>query len=101
MTANFDLQKPMEAVKALMAMQAETIGKSVELQKKAGEELMAFFKAEAEKAKTLKTPEEVIKFNIDANTALFGLMKTQGEAFTALATEAGKSIMAQLPKLGK
>lgn len=98
---NFDFQKPIEAVQSLMAMQAEIIGKSIELQKKSGEQLMAFFKTEAEKAKTLKTPEDVVKFNVDANTALFNLMKAQGEAFTALATSASSSAMAQLQKLGK
>lgn len=98
MNMNFDFQKPIEAVQALMAMQAEVIGKTIELQKKSGEQLMAFFKAEAEKAKNLKTPEEVVKFNVDANTALFNLMKAQGEAFTALATGASNSAMATIQK---
>jgi hypothetical protein len=101
MNTNLDLQKPIEAVQALMAMQAEAISKSIELQKKAGEQLMAFFAAEAEKAKGLKNPEELIKFSVDANTALFNLMKGQGEAFTALATEASNAAMAQMQKLGK
>jgi hypothetical protein len=101
MTTNFDFKNPMEAVQALMAMQAETIGKSIELQKKSGEQLMAFFQTEAEKAKNLKTPEEVVKFNVDANTALFSLLKAQGEAFTQLASEASQSAMAQFQKLGK
>lgn len=98
MNMNFDFQKPIEAVQALMAIQAEVIGKTIELQKKSGEQLMAFFKAEAEKAKNLKTPEEVVKFNVDANTALFNLMKAQGEAFTALATGASNSAMATIQK---
>lgn len=98
MNMNFDFQKPIEAVQALMAIQAEVIGKAIELQKKSGEQLMAFFKAEAEKAKNLKTPEEVVKFNVDANTALFNLMKAQGEAFTALATGASNSAMATIQK---
>ena len=101
MTTNLDLQKPIEAVQTLMAMQAEAINKTIELQKKSGEQLMAFFAAEAEKAKGLKNPEELIKFTVDANTALFNLMKGQGEAFTALATEASSAAMAQLQKLGK
>ena len=101
MNTNFDFQKPLETVKALMAMQAEVIGKTIELQKKSGEQLMAFFKAEAEKAKTVKTPEELVKFNVDANTALFNLMKSQGEAFTALAVGASNSAMDQLQTLGK
>ena len=101
MNANFDFKNPMEAVQSLMAMQAETIGKSIELQKKSGEQLMAFFQAEAEKAKNLKTPEEVIKFNVDANTALFNLLKAQGEAFTQLASEASQAAMAKIQNLGK
>lgn len=101
MNTNFDFQKPVEAVQALMAMQAEVIGKTIELQKKSGEELMAFFKAEGEKAKSLKTPEDVVKFNVNANTALFNLMKSQGEAFTALATAAGSTAMAPFKNLVK
>lgn len=101
MNPAFDLKNPMQAVQTLLAMQAETIGKSVELQKKSGEQLMAFFQAEAEKAKNLKTPEEVVKFNVEANTALFNLLKAQGEAFTQLATEASQAAMAQIQTLGK
>lgn len=101
MSAKLDFQKPVEAIQTLMAMQAEAIGKSIELQKKSGEELMAFFQTEVEKAKALKTPEDVVKFNVDANTRLFNLMKSQGEAFTALATEASQNAMAQFQKFGK
>lgn len=96
-----DFQKPLETVKALMAIQAETIGKSLELQKKSGEELMKFFQTEAEKARALKSPEDLIKYNVDANTALFGLLKSQGEAFTALATEASQATMSKLQGLAK
>lgn len=101
MTQPLDFQKPLEAVKALMSIQAETIGKSLELQKKSGEELMKFFQTEAEKARALKSPEDLIKFNVDANTALFGLIKAQGEAFTALATEASQATLAKLQGLTK
>jgi len=101
MTTNIDFQKSFDSVKTLMEMQAETINKSVELQKKSGEELANFFKAEAEKAKELKTPEDVVKFNVDANTALFELLKAQGEAFSSLAKEAGESAMAEVTKLAK
>lgn len=101
MTAPMDIQKPLEAVKALMAVQAATVTKSVELQQKSGEQLMSFFKTEAEKAQKLKTPEEIVKFNVDSNTALFNLLKAQGEAFTALATEASKSTFAEFQKFGK
>lgn len=101
MTNTVDFQKPVEAVKSLIALQTETLTKTVELQKKAGEELVSFFKAEAEKAKNLKTPEEVVKFNTEANTALFGLLKAQGEAFTSLATDASKTVMAEMQNFGK
>lgn len=101
MTNTVDFQKPVEAVKSLIALQTETLTKTVELQKKAGEDLVAFFKAEAEKAKTLKTPEDLIKFNTEANTSLFNLLKSQGEAFTALATESSKTIVAQVQSFGK
>jgi len=101
MSAKTDFQNPIEAVQALMAIQAQTIGKSIELQKKASEELMAFFKTEAEKATKLKSPEELVRFNVDANTALFKLLQAQGEAFTALATEVGQTAMAKFQNAGK
>lgn len=101
MTNTIDFQKSFDSVKSLMEMQAATISKSVELQKKSGEELAAFFKSEAEKAKELKTPEDVVKFNVAANTALFELLKAQGEAFTDLAKEAGESAMAEVAKIAK
>ena len=96
-----EFQNPIEAVQALMAVQAQTIVKSIELQKKASEELMAFFQAEAQKATKLKTPEELVRFNVDANTALFKLLQSQGEAFTALATEVGQAAMAKFQNIAK
>ncbi|WP_370279800.1 hypothetical protein [Pontibacterium sp.] len=101
MNAPVDFQKPFEAVKTLMNIQADAITKSVEQQKKSGEQLAEFFKTEAEKAKELKTPEDVIKYNMDANKALFELMKAQGEAFTAIATEAREAAMAEVSNLTK
>ncbi|WP_271270701.1 hypothetical protein [Aliamphritea hakodatensis] len=101
MTANIDFQKSFESVKSLMELQAQTISKSVELQKQSGEQLTAFFKQEAEKAQTLKTPEDVVKFNVEANTALFELLKAQGEAFTSLAQQAGESAMSEMTKAAK
>lgn len=101
MTNTVDFQKPVEAAKSLIALQTETLSKTVEMQKKAGEDLVNFFKSEAEKAKSLKTPEEVIKFNTDASTSLYNLLKAQGEAFTALATESSKTVMAEMQKFGK
>ena len=101
MTTKPDFQKPMEAVQTLMAIQAQTIAKSIERQKKSGEELMAFFQSEAQKAASLKTPEELIRFNVEANTALFKLLQAQGQTFTAFATEAGQAAMASFKGLGK
>ncbi len=101
MNTNVDLQKPFEAVKSLMTIQAEAISKTVEQQKKSGEALAAFFKTEAEKAQSLKTPEDVIKYNIAANTALFELLKTQGDAFTAIANAAREAAMAEVEKMAK
>ncbi|WP_261841381.1 hypothetical protein [Aliamphritea ceti] len=101
MTNNIDFQASFDSVKSLMELQAQTISKSVELQKQSGEQLTAFFKQEAEKAQTLKTPEDVVKFNVEANTALFQLLKLQGEAFTSLATQAGESVMSQMTKAAK
>ena len=101
MTTKPDFQKPMEAVQTLMAIQAQTIAKSIELQKKSSEELMAFFQSEAQKAASLKTPEELIRFNVEANTALFKLLQAQGQTFTAFATEAGQAAMASFKGLGK
>ena len=96
-----DMQNPMEAAQGLMAVQADAISKSIALQKKSGEQLVAFFQGEAEKAKSLKTPQELVQFNVDCNTALFGLMKTQGEELTALATEVSNAAVAQLQNVGK
>ncbi|MBU0601742.1 MAG: hypothetical protein KKD25_04990 [Gammaproteobacteria bacterium] len=101
MTAKPDFKNPIEAVQTLMAMQAATISKSIELQKKSGEELMAFFQTEAQKVTQLKTPEELLRFNIEANTALFKLLKAQGEAFTAFATEAGTAAFSSFKGMGK
>ena len=101
MTNPVDFQKPFEAVKTLMTIQADAISKSVAQQQKTGEELTNFFKAEAEKAKELKTPEDVIAFNVEANKALFELLTAQGEAFTAIATEAREAAMAEVSNIAK
>lgn len=99
MTAKVDFQKPFETIQSLMNIQVSAITKSVEQQKKSGEQLAAFFKAEVEKAKELKTPEDVVKFNVESNTALFELLKAQGEAFTAIATEASEAATSEFGKL--
>ncbi|SEQ41480.1 hypothetical protein SAMN03080615_01444 [Amphritea atlantica] len=95
----FDFKKPLESAQTLMGLQTSTLTKTVELQKKSAEELAAFFKGEADKAKELKTPEEFLKFNVESNKALYELLKTQGEAFSALAKESGEETMAEIKKL--
>lgn len=100
-TPTVDFQKSFETVQSLMNLQAAAITKSIEQQKKSGEELTEFFKSEAEKAKDLKTPEELIKFNMEANKSLFELLKGQGEAFTAIANETREAAMAELQTITK
>lgn len=100
MAASIDFQKPLEIVKDMFAMQAETINKTFELQQKSGQELLLFFQNEAQKAQGLKSPEDIVKFNVEANTALYNLIKNQNEAFTALAAEASQRTMTQLQKMG-
>lgn len=101
MTANTDFQNPFNTVQKLMNLQANAVTKAFEQQQKSGQQLTAFFQAEAEKAKALKTPEDVVKFNIDANTNLFELLKAQGEAFTAIANDAREEAMSELNTMGK
>ncbi|MFC6670850.1 hypothetical protein [Marinobacterium aestuariivivens] len=101
MTTKVDFQKPFEAVQTLMNIQVSAITKSVEQQKKTGEELASFFKTEVEKARELKSPEDVISYNVAANQALFELLKAQGEAFTAIANEAREAATAEFSKLAK
>ncbi|MEH6578053.1 MAG: hypothetical protein V7731_13340 [Amphritea sp.] len=96
---NFDFQKPLQSAQTLMSLQTAAITKTVELQKLAGEQLATFFKVEAEKAQSLKTPQEVVQFNVEANTALFELLKVQGEAFTTLAKESGEQAIAEIQKM--
>ncbi len=97
--ANIDFKKPFESAQTLMSLQTAAITKTVELQKKSGEELAAFFKGEAEKAKELKSPEDFVQFNVESNKALFELLKAQGEAFTSLAKESGEEAMAEIQKM--
>lgn len=95
----FDFKKPFESAQALVDLQTTTVTKTAELQKKAAEEITEFFKAEAEKAKTLKTPQDFMKFNLESNKALYELMKAQGEAFSALAKESSEETIAEITKL--
>ena len=101
MNAKTHLKKSFEAVESLISLQMETLNKSIELQKKTGEELTAFFKAEAEKAQKLSTPDEVLTFNVESSKALFELLKAQGDAFTAMANETRIAATEELGKLAK
>jgi len=101
MTNTVDFQKSFDALQSLMNLQAAAITKSIEQQKKSGEQLTSFFQSEAEKAKDLKTPEELIKFNMEANKALFELLKGQGEAFTSIANETREAALTELQSIAK
>lgn len=99
MNTRFDYQQQIKLAQTLMAMQMEAINKSVQLQQKSTHQLGAFLQAEAEKARQLHSPEDVLKFNLQANTLLFGLLKSQGEAFTHLASETVVSALEQMRRL--
>ncbi len=91
-----DLMKPFESVKALMTMQADVISKTVAQQQKAAQSLAGFFQDEAKKAQSLKSPEEMLQFNMDTSKALFDLLKNQGAEFTAIAEEARDSFLKEI-----
>jgi hypothetical protein len=101
MSANATIKTAFETVQSLVELQTSTISDSIELQKKNGEELAAFFKANADKAQTLKTPQELVSFNLDSSKALFEMLKAQGEAFSGLATKASEAATADISKLVK
>lgn len=96
MDSGLDFQHQIELAQALMAMQVDAINKSVQLQQRSTRQLGAFLQAEAEKVRHLHSPEELLKFNLQANTLLFGLLKSQGEAFSHLASEALASALEQI-----
>ena len=91
-----DLMKPFESVKALMTMQADVISKTVAQQQKASQVIAGFFQEEAKKAQELKSPEELVQFNMDTSKALFDLLKTQGAEFTTIAEEARDAFVKEL-----
>ena len=96
-----DLMKPFESVKALMTMQADVISKTVAQQQKATQMLAGFFQDEAKKAQELKSPEEMMQFNVETSKALFELLKSQGAEFTSIAEEARDSFMKEVGTYGK
>lgn len=99
MNTRFDFQQQIELAQALVAMQVEAINKSVQLQQKSTHQLGAFLQAEAEKVCHLHSPEEVLKFNLLANTLLLGLLKSQGEAFSHLASETLVSALEKMRRI--
>ncbi|WP_317928755.1 hypothetical protein [Halioxenophilus sp. WMMB6] len=96
-----DLMKPFESVKALMTMQADVISKTVAQQQKAAQMLAGFFQDEAKKAQGLKSPEELVQFNMDTSKALFELLKSQGAEFSTIAEEARDAFVKELGTYGK
>ncbi len=101
MTASQDFMKPFESMKSLMTAQAEAISKTVAQQQKAGEEMASFIKAEMDKAQVLKSPEDVLKFNVESGKAFFELLKSQGDAFNSIAEETRAAMMKEISTLGK
>lgn len=98
MSTNATIKTAFETVQSLVELQTSTISQSIALQKKNGEELAAFFKSNADKAKTLKTPQDLVTFNLDSSKALFEMLKAQGEAFSGLATKTSEAATAKLIK---
>jgi len=96
-----DFMKPFESMKSLMTAQADVLTKTVSLQQKTGEELASFFQGEMEKAKSLTSPEELVKFNTETSAGLFELLKNQGEEYKDFAEKAQASMMSEMSKLTK
>jgi ABC-type transporter Mla subunit MlaD len=96
---NEDMMKPFEAVKSMMTMQADVISKTVAQQQKTAQALSSFFQDEAKKAQDLKSPEDVIKFNMDSNKALLDLLQVQGTEFTSIAEEARDALMKEVQSM--
>ncbi len=91
-----DMMKPFESVKALMTMQADVISKTVAQQQKSAQMLAGFFQGEAKKAQDLKSPEQLMQFNMDTSKALFELLQNQGAEFTSIAEEARDAFMKEV-----
>lgn len=91
-----DMMKPFESVKALMTMQADVISKTVAQQQKSAQSLAGFFQDEAKKAQDLKSPEQLMQFNMDTSKALFELLQSQGAEFTSIAEEAREAFMKEV-----
>ncbi|BFM07074.1 hypothetical protein [Halioxenophilus aromaticivorans] len=95
-----DMMKPFESVKALMTMQADVISKTVAQQQKSAQSLAGFFQDEAKKAQELKSPEQLMQFNMETSKALFELLQSQGAEFTSLAEEARDAFMKSVSSFG-
>lgn len=91
-----DMMKPFESMKSLLAMQADVISKTVAQQQKAAQSLSGFFQDEAKKAQALKSPEELLQFNLETSKALFELLQSQGEEFSTIAEEAREAFVSEI-----
>ncbi len=91
-----DMMKPFESMKSLLAMQADVISKTVAQQQKAAQSLSSFFQDEAKKAQSLKSPEDLVQFNMDTSKALFELLTSQGEEFSTIAEEAREAFVNEI-----
>ncbi|GLS27325.1 hypothetical protein [Marinibactrum halimedae] len=90
---NDTMMQPLESMKAMLNMQADALSKTVEAQQKAGEAFTEFFRTEASKAQSLKSPEEFLEFNVSSCQKLFELLKSQGEVFNSVAEETREAVM--------
>lgn len=99
MNHDLDLHAPLLLAQSLLAAQQQVVSKSLLLQQKTSQQLCAFWMAEAEHACHLSTPQQLLKFQLQANRQWLGLMKSQGEAYSHLATETIAGMAAQLRRL--
>lgn len=91
-----DIMKPFESMKALMTMQADVISKTVAQQQKSAQSLAGFFQEEAKKAQELKSPEQMMQFNMDTSKALFELLQSQGAEFSTIAENAREAFVKEV-----
>lgn len=99
MNHDLDLHAPLLLAQSLLAAQQQVVSKSLLLQQKTSQQLCAFWMAEAEHACHLSTPQQLLKFQLQVNRQWLGLMKSQGEAYSHLATETIAGMAAQLRRL--
>ena len=99
MKTDLDLHTQLMLAQSLLEAQQQAVTKSLLLQQKSSQQLCAFWMAEAEHASHLGTPQQLLKFQLLANRQWLGLMKSQGEAYSHLATETIAGMAAQWRQL--